>query len=233
MSFILDALKKSETDRQQRGSAEFAGVPASSERVAAPRWLWALGLLLIINLVVLVGLLLRSSDAPGTPASTDFADIQRTAPNVAIHRDAAEDEPVQNDPARSEAPASDTSFAARVAAAKQSQSTGGDSVLAVPAPSPAGSAPAAAAAPDVPAPASNVAALPTIYEVITDGTLVLPELHLDLHVYSDAPEDRFVFINMSKQREQSRLSEGPVVKEITPDGVVLEYDDTSFLLPRE
>ncbi len=231
MSFILDALKKSETDRQQRSSAEFAGVPASSERAAAPRWLWVLGLLLAINLVVLVGLLLRSSDTPGNPASTDFADIQRAAPNVAIRRNAAEDEPVQFDSARPEAPAHDTSFAARVAAAKQKQPTPGDSVLTVPATSTA--EPAMVATPDVPPPAASVAALPTIYEVITDGTLVLPELHLDLHVYSDAPKDRFVFINMSKQREQSQLSEGPIVKEITPDGVVLEYDNTSFLLPRE
>lgn len=231
MSFILDALKKSETDRQQRSSAEFAGVPTSSEPATAPRWLWALGLLLAINLVVLVGLLLRSSQAPETPGATGFADIQRAAPNVPAPSDATGDEPIQNDPAPSEAPASDTSFAAQVAAAEQNYSTSGDSVLAVPAKSPDG--PAMAAVPDVPAPTSNVAALPTIYEVITDGTLVLPELHLDLHVYSDAPKDRFVFINMSKQREQSQLSEGPVVKEITPDGVVLEYDNTSFLLPRE
>lgn len=231
MSFILDALKKSETDRQQRSSAEFAGVPTSSGRAAAPRWLWALGLLLAINLVVLVGLLLRSSDAPATSASTGFTDIQRAAPNKPVGSDVASDKSIQNDPVPSEAPFRDTSFAAQVAAARQSQPTPGNTALTVAETSPAG--PAMAAAPDVPGPATNVAALPTIYEVITDGTLVLPELHLDIHVYSDTPEDRFVFINMSKQREQSRLSEGPIVKEITPDGVVLEYNDTSFLLPRE
>ena len=228
MSFILDALKKSETDRQQRSSAEFAGVPTSSERAAAPRWLWALGLLLVINLVVLVGLLLRSSDTAATSASTGFPDVQRAAANESIRSDAAEDEPIQDDPARSEAPARDTSFATQVAAAKQNRPAPGDSEVARPETSPA-----ATAEPDVPVATTNVAALPTIYEVITDGTLVLPELHLDIHVYSDAPEDRFVFINMSKQRERSRLSEGPIVKEITPDGVVLEYDGTSFLLPRE
>ena len=90
--------------------------------------------------------------------------------------------------------------------------------------------------PAAPAPAgatTNTAALPTFHEVIANGSIVLPDLHLDIHVYSDAPEDRFVFINMSKQREQSRLSEGPVVTEITPDGVVLEHRGTSFLLPRD
>ncbi len=228
MSFILDALKKSETDRQQRSSAEFAGVPTSSERAAAPRWLWALGVLLAINLVVLVGLLLRSSDAPATSASTGLTDIQSAARNAPVRSVAAEDEANRDDPARFEAPDGDTSFAAQVARAKQNRPPPGNSEVTGPE-----TPPAATFEPEAPVVTTNVAALPTIYEVITDGTLVLPELHLDIHVYSDAPEDRFVFINMSKQREQSRLSEGPIVKEITPNGVVLEYNDTSFLLPRE
>jgi general secretion pathway protein B len=79
----------------------------------------------------------------------------------------------------------------------------------------------------------QTATLPTIYEVVADGSIVLPELHLDIHVFSEVPADRFVFINMSKQREQSQLSEGPLVEEITPDGVVLAYRGKSFLLPRD
>ena len=59
MSFILDALKKSETERQQKGPSDFANVPASAESPGAPRWLWALALLLAINLAVLLGVLLR------------------------------------------------------------------------------------------------------------------------------------------------------------------------------
>ena len=56
---------------------------------------------------------------------------------------------------------------------------------------------------------------------------------LAVNVNVEMPEDRFVFINMSKLREQSQLGEGPVVEEITPDGVVLTYLGTSFLLPRD
>ena len=59
MSFILDALKKSETERQRQGGAEFAAVPVSPRAAAVPRWLWIVGLLLVINLGVLIGLLLR------------------------------------------------------------------------------------------------------------------------------------------------------------------------------
>ena len=48
-----------------------------------------------------------------------------------------------------------------------------------------------------------------------------------------SPGDRFVFINLNKQTEGSRLAEGPIVEEITPDGVVLNHNGTSFLLPRD
>ena len=70
-------------------------------------------------------------------------------------------------------------------------------------------------------------------ELRASGALQLPDLHLDIHVYSQNPADRFVFINMSKYREQSRLTEGPLVKEIRSDGVLLEHRDREFILYRE
>ena len=73
----------------------------------------------------------------------------------------------------------------------------------------------------------------TFNDLRAQGVLQLPDMHLDIHVYSSAPEDRFVFVNMSKYKERATLDEGPVVKEITPDGVILEYLGTGFLLPRE
>ncbi len=226
MSFILDALKKSETDRQQRSSAEFAGVPTSSDRAGVPRWLWTLGLLLAINLAVLLALMFRSSTGPATLPTTPITEIRRP---VQI-------DPTQNAPALEEAglgepTPSPSSFAEQVAEAKLNSPARGRSAAAAAEDSP--SEAVVAAEPGIPANSGNSAALPTIYEVVADGTVDLPELHLDIHVYSDVPKDRFVFINMSKQREQSRLAEGPVVNEITPFGVVLEYRGTTFLLPRD
>jgi len=78
MSFILDALKKSETERQQQGPAEFTGVPTSSGRQSAPRWLWVLGVLLAVNLAVLLGLLLKP-DVSDTPATDEQAPIDGDA----------------------------------------------------------------------------------------------------------------------------------------------------------
>ena len=216
MSFILDALKKSETDRQQQSSAEFAGVPTGGASPGVPRWLWVLGLLLAINLLVLLGLFFRpDARAPSLPPLVVSEAL----------------EPALDEPALDEAALSQPSFAEQVAVAKQDASARREAAAAPP--------PATQAEPAVTpgvvyaAPPEDSRVLPTIQELRANGTVALPELHLDIHVYSDAPNDRFVFINMSKQRENSQLAEGPVVEEITPEGVVLEYRGISFLLRRD
>jgi len=201
MSFILDALKKSESERQQQSNSEFASVPSSSGNPSSLKWLWILGALLLVNVAVLLGLLLRD-DAPteGVPIAT--------SPNI---NDATVAEP---------------SFEEQVAAAKLNQPQPAEVAQAEP------SEPAASAAPKS-TPSSSGARILTIDEVRLNGTVQLTDLHLDIHVYSDVPEERFVFINMAKLREQSQLEEGPTVAEITRDGVILEYQGTTFLMPRE
>jgi general secretion pathway protein B len=61
----------------------------------------------------------------------------------------------------------------------------------------------------------------------------LPQLRLDLHVYAARPQDRFVMINMHKLREGDSLPEGVHVESIVPEGAVLSYKGSRFLLPRE
>ncbi len=73
----------------------------------------------------------------------------------------------------------------------------------------------------------------TFSDLRVQGILKLADLHLDIHVYSEQPGNRFVFVNMSKYREGATLDEGPVVSEITPEGVILQHRGITFLLPRE
>ncbi len=221
MSFILDALKKSETDRQQQGSAEFARVPGSSGPARAPRWLMVLGVLLAINLLVLLGLFFRPSTSPADRITVVSAESS-VRPSQEISRPQAQQSP--DDPGSAD-------FAEQIAEARRHASTTADDDSARRAGRVAEAVAPPAARNEAPRPA--VESLPTIYDVIADGSVVLPELHLDIHVYSDVPRERFVFINMSKQREKSQLGEGPVVEEITPDGVILAYRGKSFLLPRD
>ena len=86
----------------------------------------------------------------------------------------------------------------------------------------------------VPAPpTAEAVSLPTFEALRAQGQLSLPDMHIDIHVYSGRPEDRFVFVNMTKYRENATLTEGPTVVQISPEGVVLDYFGTRFLLPRE
>jgi len=208
MSFILDALKKSETERQQQSTAEFASVPSSSGSPSPARWLWALGLLLLVNFAVLIGILLK-------PSSTEDA--------------------IKIEPAAGVAQEASNRFEEQVADAIDNQ----------PEPAPTRTAAPTTAEPTIvnnPSPntqqpvtynRSTLAVVPTIDELRLEGSLQIAELHLDIHVFSEVPEDRFVFINMNKHREGSRTAEGPVVREIRTDGVVLEHQGRVFLLPRE
>jgi general secretion pathway protein B len=75
------------------------------------------------------------------------------------------------------------------------------------------------------------ASLPTADEIMAPSGL--PELKLELHVYSNDPAQRFVFINSHKYREGENLAEGPRVEEIRGDGVVLSLRGSRFLLPRD
>ena len=209
MSFILDALKKSETERQQQGPSDFANVPSSHESTGAPRWLWVLGLLLAVNLTVLLGVLLRNDTPEIVPASAQASGAQQE-------------------------PAAGASFSEQIREAREKESA----TRANAGPTTEGAAepatvPAQPRPQPRPQPELSVAALPTADELIANGQLQMTDLHLDIHVYSEKPADRFVFINMVRHREKSRLAEGPLVREITPEGVVLDYRGTRFLLPRE
>lgn len=213
MSFILDALKKSETDRQQQGSADFADVPTSSPPPAVPKWLWVVGVLLAVNLAVLIGLLMRPDNSSSTQSASPSTNVDMAA---TVTREATQE-----------------SFKDKVAVAKQNppeqqsistlpkeQESSPDTVK----PVLISQSPASVPAEDL---------YPTFDEMRVNGSLDLPDLHIDIHVFSPKPEDRFVFINMSKLREGEQLAEGPVVAEITPSGVVLGYQGQFFVVLRD
>jgi len=61
--------------------------------------------------------------------------------------------------------------------------------------------------------------------------MALPELSLDVHVSGGAPDERFVFINMRKHREGDITAEGLSVDSIDSEGVILSLDGEQFRLP--
>lgn len=210
MSFILDALKKSENERQSNAPPEFATVPANPDSPGAPRWLWILGGLLLINLVVVFALLMR--DAP-PPVAATVVEAAAATPQSRPTDTFAErlDEARKKLPERSAdttTPIEDTSVGAEPARREPRPAT------------PASSA-------------NSLALLPSLDELRLNGEVNLPDMHVDIHVWSENARERFVFINMDKYRERDTMSAGPVVTEITRDGVVLEYRGRRFMLPRD
>src|SRR5271156_5180621 len=99
MSFILDALKKSESDRQRQGGPALFEVKVEPRRTRLPLWALAVALLLAVNLVILAWMLLRhptahadaaldtatSHPAPAPlPASTVSAALPAAAPPASV-----------------------------------------------------------------------------------------------------------------------------------------------------
>ena len=207
MSFILDALKKSETERQRQNAPGFADVPDGTDPPRAPRWLWVLGGLLAINLVVLLGVMLRPELQPTKDVATPVEANPVNEPHEATFSEIVEEAKRTH----SEPVAGSTD--ATVTDAKPAVEGRATSVTRTP--------------------EKIATSYATFNELRANGTIVLPDLHLDIHVYSEQPDERFIFVNMSKYREHARLAEGPVVREITPEGVVLEYLGNGFLLPRD
>lgn len=227
MSFILDALKKSENERQQQAPAEFATVPSSPGTPGAPRWLWVLGILLAVNVIALLAITLRPNSSPSVtpaieqarslpePADTEKSEAAASSPTAFTDqlekaRRKLPDRPTVN-AATADAADADSNIASRSVVSvdlRESASTRADQE-------------------------SNFALLPSLYELQLNDEVALPDLHVDIHVFSTEPSDRFVFINMNKYRENDQLNEGPIVREITRDGVILDHRGQAFSLPRE
>jgi general secretion pathway protein B len=218
MSFILDALKKSEVERQRQSMPGLMDTPAAARRNRLPLWALLLGILLAVNIAVLCVMLLRNGAA--APAA-----------NVKKHVDAA---PVADQP-----PAPAEHFSPLGSAPVYAPEIPATPVLS--------DAPHSLAQRSAPRPAprradpvliedaaeDNGEVLPTMSEINLTGSQALPELHLDVHVYATKPADRFVYINMRKFHEGNALPEGPVIERIRRDGVVLNYQGLRFILPRQ
>lgn len=243
MSFILDALKKSETDRQRQASPALFEVKVAQPRRKFPLWAAGLAVLLGVNMLVLVWVLLRRPETPvaqAAPAPQSTAPMAgNTAPPGMMTVPATVTLPTTVNIPINSAPS--------ISVGQSAQEPGvvgpGSTPPLVEEPLLQGQEPAVPPDYDsrdyrpalTPAQAGAIAAarrngdLPSRDEVLAQGSQ-LPDLRLDLHVYAVNPAERFVFINMRKLREGESLPEGVRVDEITSTGVELSYRGKQFAL---
>ena len=242
MSFILDALKKSEIERQRQSVPGLIDVPPASKRRRLPWWAVSLGVLLLVNVLVLSFLLIRGGRRPVAQAQAQAATTPAAAAAAAGMTAAAA-------PAAGSPSAGTPAETGTVARQDERHFSPLDSApqyapeIPVPNDAPAPS-PGAAAAPrgvrradpvlsDNQVPADDDEVLPSVNELNLSGQQALPELHLDVHVFGTKPSERFVYINMRKYHEGATLQEGPVLEHIRRDGAVLNFHGVRFLLPRQ
>lgn len=241
MSFILDALKKSETDRQRQGGPALFEVKVAPPRSALPPWALAIAVLFVANLALVGWLLLRhtpaaASAAPPVPAaaatpanaSAPLAAATTPTPGVAPGSGGAPSAPAAQ-PAAAPSLTRSASPEPALDANEASPGAAGQGT------SPDDYAPAAEAPP--PGNPGRVkrgteSGVPLYQQLATTPNSQLPQLRLDLHAYAERADDRWVMINMHKLHEGESL-EGVRVERITPDGAVLSWQGSQFLLTQE
>lgn len=263
MSFILDALKKSESERQRQAGPALFEVKVAPPRHRVAPWAAVLGALLLVNLAVVGWMLVRSSAGPGrklltTPVTAVSGPPASRGPSLPSPRAVLQSASVASlsaaQPARAPNPAGGSQVARRraqgtpagPAGTPHAKSGTGNASPPSPGPSstvdhnPADFAPAMEPASDRPARTSSgsvvhesEASLPSYHEIAAVPGADLPSLRLDLHVYARRPAQRFVFLNMVKLREGQALPNGVRVDRITPDGVILSYAGKRFVLHRK
>jgi len=220
MSFILDALRKSEAERQRQDGPTLLEMRPSRPQRRMPLWVIGLALLLLLNIAVLLWFLLRTP-APATTAHLVGAPLATApAPGGAA--------PIATPPvlASTPPPAPLLAPSAPAPAIATAPATATATTPAASAHAPA-AAPAHSSRPRL-EPSESYADLPD-YSRVSAG---LPALRLDLHSYSDQPQQRYALINMHKVQEGDTLPEGPRVLHILPEGVVLSYQGSQFVLGR-
>jgi general secretion pathway protein B len=197
MSFILDALKKAESERNRRVAPVLMDARLAPRRHGLPVWAWALGVVLLLNLGVLAWLLNRSRaphtvSPPVTTAETATPDQTATTPSATPPAP-----PVMRAP---ETVAPPTMPVAPPHATGPSLEAIGDEEQ-----------------------------LPSMQELRNAG-VPLPELALNLHVYTPSPAGRSVLLNGQRAREGEYLPNGVKVERITPTAVILEASGRRFRL---
>lgn len=215
MSFILDALRKSEAERQRQAGP--ALMDPGQRPPARQRTLWV-PLLVIVLLANLAYMALYWRDrAPASPPPAEaVAREPGGTPPAAVGQPLAalagvssvEDAPYA---ATADLPAIEPDaepFTETLVPPPQELANGGT----------------------VPVISEG---LPTAAQLVANGSLEMPALHLDIHVFSSDPAERFVFINMRKYAEGMQLPEGPRLEEITPEGAVFSHNGQRFLLARD
>jgi general secretion pathway protein B len=250
MSFILDALRKSETARRRSEAPDlFATMPTASEAVRTRSlWpLWAVGIVGTLSLLLALWLFSQrtSSQRALVPEPSPVASETASEPTSDAAIEAADDTmPESQPPAFTPMPVATQTSSPLPPPPAHKVATAGPSAppTAVPAdntPPPAASRVPdnASAPPALPEPPNASSQVPsttaTIAPPVADRPLALadldpatrkqlPPLKLSMHLWNETASQRFVILDGQRLKEGDALGE-IVVERISRDGAVLAW----------
>jgi len=239
MSYILNALRKSEQERLARQADTVTG--RILDHQPQPRFKSSrLTILLIIcNLIVVSFLFWYIQKKPVVPLP---AENPKTKAPAKIHPDreplqAINTAPIPLPVTKKTGPAAPS--IAELAASKKTPAAPLPTVSLIekknPAPArikPAMEKKSITAAPVTQAEAGENTTIPFLSELPSDFRNTVPELKINVFVYAKQPEERFVMIDMVKYTVGQRIKDSVALKEIRADSLVVEYNDRIFRIKR-
>jgi general secretion pathway protein B len=230
MSFILDALRKSETARRRSEAPDlFATMPSAPELMRVrPQWpVWALGIVAVLSLIAALWLFAQRapSAAPGdapddiaantsmtTPAAAQPVVVQPPATVVVTPAPAAANVVPQPSITPRTSPSAPALLPATPDITPKRDLPSPPEPLAVPPPAP----PITPAAP----PAGDQ--IVSLADLDPGSRKQLPPLKLSMHLWNETASQRFVIVDGQRLKEGDVLGE-IVIERITRDGTVLMW----------
>ena len=74
--------------------------------------------------------------------------------------------------------------------------------------------------------------IPLLSELSYEFRRTVPSMLINVFVYSNNEEDRFIMVDMKKYQEGQDIEEGVTLKEIRNNSIVVEYNNKIFQVKR-
>jgi general secretion pathway protein B len=235
MSYILEALRKAERERN------LGQVPTLEAKTAdaapSPRsvWPWLLAGALVVNAGVLALWLLYPREQAAAPVPPPLATTETRVlsppvppPSVSDYMPPSptlvDEEPISEPPVVTvREPVLPEPASARYAEPRAGESAANARPRTEP-------VEAHDAHVDEPAIDDRQATIVALRDMPPEFRRSLPAMKMDAHFYTEVEGRSFVMINLRKYKVGERLAEGPQVVEIVGDGVILSHQGREFLL---
>lgn len=217
MSYILDALKKSDQERKRGGVPGLQTVHIPMATAQAQPWgLYAVVVFLLLALAFVVGMMIVdkktdgvSSEQPGSMRKERvqplLAEISES--KVAVQKESPQAAPSDNQwEARVESGLKQPQIQKKTEKSTIDRQTRQKATISV----------------------QELSDVLYLHELPEHQQQSIPELMFAGHVYSSTPSSRSIIINNSAMSEGDNIMQGLKVELITSNGVVLKFQDTLF-----